>query len=90
VSVPAGETSREFDDRMLNCAFRQTRSWNGQEYTRYGGGNSNRFVFTTIHNAGGRVPMSATKAYRLVPGICGGRAVFRAPVPIIGMGGCSP
>jgi RHS repeat-associated protein len=72
VNVPAGMTVGGFDARVLTQALKEANKEAGHTYDPLGGGNSNRYVYTVVTNAGGKVPIAPTRGFYKVPGLCGG------------------
>lgn len=72
VQVPEGMSVTDFDKSVLRQIYIETRAISGAQYLPTGAVNSNNFVYTTITQAGGRVPQAASSGFRLAPGICGG------------------
>jgi hypothetical protein len=71
VARPDGMSEEDFDNAVLNSAYRQTQAARGKEYSSDGSKNSNHFVYQTITGAGGKVPGAAVQG-KTAPGICGG------------------
>lgn len=71
VAKPAGMTDEEFDNAVLNSAYKRTEDVRGKPYSRDGSKNSNNFVYTTLKGAGAKPPAGAAKG-KGSPGLCGG------------------
>lgn len=76
VAVPQGMTSAQFDQAVIGSFNQNAQEKHGEKYTSHSKGNSNRFVFDVITNAGGKVPQSAVPKNGLTPGLCGGGGRF--------------
>lgn len=77
VDVPAGQTSDEFDLRVLAQAEMLSAQRDGKIYNPLGGTNSNRFAYDIITGARGRVPFAADLRGRSQPGLCGGHGMLQ-------------
>ncbi|HXB23549.1 MAG TPA: RHS repeat-associated core domain-containing protein [Gemmatimonadaceae bacterium] len=66
-------------DRFWFSVSQNLSAWTGGSYDLFGGGNSNRFVYDVLSQAGANVPWAAinamTKRGLVVPGACGGYGV---------------
>ena len=76
VATPEGMTDQEFDTAVLHAAVEVAGEERGQPYMFTGEQNSNRFVYSVITRAGGKVPGAPTRKFpKGAPGACGGKGM---------------
>lgn len=70
--TPAGMSQEQFEANLARAFRNIGNAFGGGSYSSHGATNSNFFIWSVVHGAGGSMPRSAVPSRGFTPGICGG------------------